>query len=368
MRPFAVFVAALILLTAVARSSGAAAEVLIGVGAPLSGRQAELGAAIRRGAERSVAAINASGGLLGEHLVLAVEDDACESAKGAESAKALTERRPAVVIGHPCAGAATRAAEVYAGERIVFIATGVRNPSLTHPRAGPSVFRLAGRDDRQGEAAADWLARMAPGRRIVIVDDRTKYGRGIAQAAAERLKREGVVPLPGIGIVGGQKDYGAVARSLAGADAEAILIAGFPAEARLILQALRAQGSTVRFLGSDALAAADFQDVSAGDRERVRVLVPWTLPVPASWREDALKAGETEASVPAAALAYAAIEAWAGAVRRANSFAAEAVEAVLGQPTATSALGDISFDENGDARVPSFAPAVWDGTSWDARD
>ena len=150
MRPFADFVAALILLMAVAPWSGAAAEVLIGVGAPLSGRQSELGASIRRGAERSVAAINASGGLLGERLVLAVEDDACESAKGAESAKALAERRPAIVIGHPCAGVATSAAQVYAGQQIVFIATGVRNSSLTQPRAGPSVFRLAGRDDRQG--------------------------------------------------------------------------------------------------------------------------------------------------------------------------------------------------------------------------
>lgn len=360
--------AAVILLLADAPWLGAAAEVVIGVGAPLSGRQAELGAAVRSGAERAIAAINASGGLLGDRLVLAVEDDGCESAKGAESARALAERRPAVVVGHPCGSAASGAAGVYTAGPIVFIAAGARNPGLTQPRAGPGVFRLAGRDDRQGAAAADWLARKAPGGRVGIVDDRTKYGRGIGQATAEAVKRGGIAPLPAIGIVSGQKDYDAVARSLVAANAEAILFAGFPAEAQLILKALRAQGSAAHFLGSDALAAPDFQDVSAGDAERVRVLVPRTPSVADAWREVALKDGGTAASAPAAALAYGAIEAWAGAVKRANSFAPDAVAVALGQSTATSALGDVSFDENGDARVPSFAPAVWGGTSWDVRD
>ena len=70
-----------------------------------------------------------------------------------------------------------------------------------------------------------------------------------------------------------------------------------------------------------------------------------------------------------AALTHGAVEAWAGGVRQANTFESGEVAGALSRITAkTSALGPISFDEKGDARIVSFAPAVWNGTSWEPRD
>ena len=69
-------------------------------------------------------------------------------------------RKPAFVVGHPCSGSAVAAASLYGAAGIVFIAPGVRHPALTAKRAGMTVFRLAGRDDRQGDAAAHWLTRV----------------------------------------------------------------------------------------------------------------------------------------------------------------------------------------------------------------
>jgi branched-chain amino acid transport system substrate-binding protein len=340
---------AVTLLLAAATCGGAGAEVIVAVPAPLSGRHQATGEAVRAGAERAIAAINTGGGLLGERVGIVIEDDGCESAKGAAIAKSLVERRPAAVVGHPCSGAAVAAAPVYAAGNILFIAPGVRHPALTARRGGPTIFRLAGRDDRQGEVAAQWLARVAPNHRISLVHDRTGYARALAEDAARSLKAAGIGNVPTLAIAAGGKDYDAIVRRLAEARAEAVFFAGYPAEARVIVTALRRAGLDTRFLGSDSLATAEFTDVAGGDPERICVLV----------------AREAEIG----ALTHAAVEAWADGVRQANSFEPKDVSAALARTSMqTSALGPIGFDGNGDARIVSFAPAVWNGAGWEPRD
>jgi branched-chain amino acid transport system substrate-binding protein len=150
-------------------------------------------------------------------------------------------------------------------------------------------------------------------------------------------------------IVAGRQDYDAIARRLKDARAEAVLFAGYPAEARVILDGFRREGLDARVLGSDSLATPEFTDTAGANPERLRVLMAHNLDV--------------------AALTHGAVEAWADGVRQANTFEPKEVAGTLSRITAkTSALGPISFDENGDARVVSFAPAVWNGTSWEPRD
>ncbi len=332
-----------------AKPGAAAANVVVAVAAPLSGHHQATGEAVRQGAERAVRALNDAGGLLGEHVDLVFEDDGCDGVKAAEIAKTIVERRPAVVVGHPCSGAAVAAAPLYAAAGIIFIAPGARHPALTEKRAGPMVFRLAGRDDRQGEAAAQWLRRVAPEGRIGLIHDRTLYARAIVEDTARNLKAAGVSPPPTIAIAAGRKEYDVIVRRLKDARAEAVLFAGYPTEARVIVDGLGREGSGTRFLGSDSLATPEFAERAGADQERLHVLLAQSPNIDA--------------------LAQAAVEAWADGVREAKMFDAKEVSAALCRITAkTSVLGPISFEENGDARIPSFAPAAWNGTSWEPRD
>lgn len=348
----------------------AAADVVIAVPAPLAGRHQAMGEAVQRGAERAVRALNDAGGLLGERISLVAEDDACDSAKAATAARVIAERKPAAVIGHPCSGAAVAAAPAYAAAGLLFIAPGVRHPALTDKRAGPTIFRLGGRDDRQGEAAAAWLARMAPYGRIALLQDRTLYSRAIAEDAARALKAAGLQSVLMLPIVSGRKDYEPVARQLEEAGTEALLFAGYPTEALVILDDLRRAGSDARFIGSDSLATAEFSDASAADATRIRVLVPRAPEVNANWLAAEPEDSGGKADMKAlAALTHAAVEAWAHGVREAKSFEGAGVAAALARDAAnTEALGAVGFDEKGDARIISFAPAVWNGASWEPRD
>ena len=64
----------------------------------------------------------------------------------------------------------------------------IDHPQLTAKRAGPTIFRLAGRDDRQGVAAAHLIARDFKGQKVALVQDRTLYARSIFDQAMAELK------------------------------------------------------------------------------------------------------------------------------------------------------------------------------------
>ena len=93
------------------------------------------------------------------------------------------------VIGHVCSGAAIPASKIYedAGILLITVAT---NPKLTD-QGFRTVFRILGRDTRQGTMAADYLAKRWGDQNIAIVHDGGAYGKGVAEAARQRLNELG---------------------------------------------------------------------------------------------------------------------------------------------------------------------------------
>ena len=82
----------------------AAAEILIGVAGPMTGKNAWFGEQMERGAELAVADINAAGGVLGELVRLITADDFC-GPEQAVAAKKLVSDGVSFVAGHFCSGA-----------------------------------------------------------------------------------------------------------------------------------------------------------------------------------------------------------------------------------------------------------------------
>ncbi len=73
--PFAAFLTLSLLAFA---PGGLRAEILIATAGPMKGQYATLGDQLRQGAQLAVSDINAAGGINGETLALAVEDDNCD--------------------------------------------------------------------------------------------------------------------------------------------------------------------------------------------------------------------------------------------------------------------------------------------------
>jgi branched-chain amino acid transport system substrate-binding protein len=340
-------VVALAAAAGLAGISPAHAEGEIAVVGPMTGQYAATGAAMRAALAPSETRDDA----------VMFEDDGCRADTAVATAQRLVAMRVAVVIGHPCSSAAIAAAPVYAAAGIPVISTGARHPDLTDRRAGPLVFRLAGRDDRQGAVAAELLARLANGKPVAILHDRTFAMSTLAAATAVALEANSPQPLPAssarpatqLPFVASELNYDALAAKVAtlapGDGVGAVLFAGYPAEAMVIVKALRAHGVSAPFVGVDALAIPEFGQFLTPGLGQVFVLVS-----PDAGGPDGV-----------AARTAAAIAAW----QQARAASPQNPAAVIGKTMdADAASGRIAFDTKGDAVVPSYVVRTWSAGAW----
>jgi branched-chain amino acid transport system substrate-binding protein len=197
-----------------AASSGVQAEVLIGLASPLTGPMGWAGANNQLGAESAVAGLNAKGGVLGERIELIEVDDFCDPDQALVAAKKLIDAGVALVIGHHhCSHASIPASQVYAESGILMITPFTTNPKLTE-QGFPTVFRMCGRDHRQGQVAGAFLAEHFGNDRIAILHDRTVYGQGLAQEVKKRLHERGIAEILFEGIRLGQVDFSDVVQKM----------------------------------------------------------------------------------------------------------------------------------------------------------
>jgi branched-chain amino acid transport system substrate-binding protein len=357
----AAFLVAILVILGAALAGPASAEIRVGLAAPLSGRMAPVGLAMQRALETAVAEANAAGGVLGQRLVLATEDDGCGGATAQGAASALLSDKPALVVGHPCSGAAIAALPLYRTAGVLLIAVGARHPDVTRSGASALVLRLAGRDDRQGAAAARWLLARAPARRIAVLHDRTGYASRLADDAVAALKAAGVETVSVLPIVAGKPDYEATVLRLKEERAEAVFFAGYPQEAAIVVSALAALGLDIPVLGSDTLATPELARSADQLKARIEVLLP-AEPAPAGRGPVPL---EQDGATAAGARARGAFEAWLAKAGQLGSLDGAALaQALKGTPVRTPALGEISFDQNGDLDAPGFAAASARGDGW----
>ncbi len=327
-------------------------EITISVASTSEALGAAHGREIVEGAEEAIAAINASGGLLGRRLAIAVADDGCSRLGGEALAEQISGAKPALVLGHPCARASVAAAAVYGKEGLLYIATATRHPELTEKRAGPTIFRLAGRDDQQGESAAAMLAQDFKDEPVALVQDRTKYARALFDKASAYLKKtSGKAPITAT-IIGGDKEYKATVSKTK--QAAAVFFSGFPIEAGFVHAALQRAGSKARFIGSDTLATDEFASTFGRNAQGVRVLA---VPGPD------IDAGRFKA-LSGRERSKAAVFVFAEAVRRTGSVDAGKVAEVIEREEFSSDLGVVRFDAKGDAVIPAFAVLEWSGSEW----
>jgi len=357
----------LAMLVAGAFAPAATAKVLIGVTGPTNGPYAGVGKDVRRAAQHAAEHINAEGGIGGEPVEIIERDDNCAAKESEKAARALVAQGVALVVGHPCAAAAVAAAKVYAQAGIVFIAPATRNAALTEPRAGPMIFRLDGRDDRQGTEAGAYIARNFTAEPVAIVHDGSRFAKELAGKATAALKAAGASSVLTAAVVGGQKDYTALIGKLRTAKTQAIYFTGYAIEGGQLLRQMRSAGLDATFLGSDALTTDPFAETARDAAEGAKALLAHDASdgVAAATLKDKIAAQPVTGGLVSA---YAAIEAWAAAARQVHSTTGQAVGEVLAHGSFETALGRVSFDDKGDADLPSYDVVTWRAGAWRRED
>lgn len=337
----------------------ALADIRIAAAGPVTGQLASLGEQMLAGARQAVSDLNEAGGVLGEKLELVLGDDQCDPKQAVSVANNLAGRRVALVVGHICSGSTLPAAAVYEQENILMISPAATTPDLTE-QGNRLIFRVCGRDDRQGFVAGEFLAERYPGKRIAILHDKSAYGKGIADAARDTLHRKGMKETLYDAFTAGEKDYTALVSRLKQADIEAVFIGGYHTETGLILRQMRAQGMHAAAVGGDTLVVREFWSVAGEAGENTAftfVSDPRRNPEAAEVLSRFAAQGRSAEGY--VLYTYAAVEVWAEAAKRAGSTEADKVAAMMHGQSFETVIGRLTFDAKGDVDLPSFTVYRW---------
>ncbi len=350
----AIAVAALVLA-----SCGKEDEIVIGVAGPMTGSEASIGEQMRKGAEKAVADINAAGGVLGKKVRLVEGDDVCDPKQAVSVANDFVSKGAVFVAGHYCSGASIPASDVYASAGIVQISPASTNPQFTE-RGLKNVFRVCGRDDAQGPTAADYIAAKFPGKKVAVVDDKSTYGKGLADQFRAALEAKGVTPVLVESITARETDYSALVTKLRQSGAEIVYFGGYKTEAGLIVRQMRGAGVQATLVGGDALVTEEFWTIT-GDAGAGTLMTFGPDPRLLPQNEALVKAFRDEKYEPEAytLYTYASVQAWAQAAAKAGDTKAEAVSDALRAGSFETALGTIDFDDKGDNSAPGYVFYVW---------
>lgn len=341
----------------------------IAVVGPVTGQYASFGTQMTNGADLAVADINAAGGVLGKTLKLQVGDDACDPKQAVAIANQMAGDDVALVAGHFCSGSSIPASNVYGESDVVMISPASTNPALTDQRAGPNIYRVIGRDDKQGGVAGAYLAENFGDKNIAIIDDKTAYGKGLADEVKKALNAAGVQEVLNESYTAGEKDYSALVSKLKQADVDALFIGGYHTESGLILRQMRDQGMDTVLMSGDALVTQEFWSITGPAGEGTLMTFspdprksPAAAEVVARFKE---KGVEPEGYV---LYTYAAIQAWKQAAEKAGTTDTAAVLKALNENEFDTVIGKFRFDEKGDPSLPPYAVYRWSDGSYEQID
>jgi branched-chain amino acid transport system substrate-binding protein len=335
----------------------ARAEIKIATAGPMTGAYAWFGEQYQRGAELAVADLNAKGGVLGEHVELIVGDDFCDPDQAVTLARKLVSDQVVFVAGHWCSHASIPASKVYEKAHILMIAPGAINSKLTE-EGGPSVFRVCGRDDRQGVEVADYLAEHWAGKKIALLDDGTIFGSGLANAARHRLRERGIALALDEAYSPGEAEYSSLVSKLQTAGIDVLFVGGYHRDTGLIFRQAHDRGYGLQLIANSAMATEDFPMIAGPGLEHTLMIAaadtrknPEAAEVVARFRAEGYEP-------PGFTLyAYAAVQVWAQAVAAAGSLGFDAVTEIMHRRQFDTVLGKIGFDQKGD--VTGFEPWQW---------
>ncbi|MBI2719288.1 MAG: branched-chain amino acid ABC transporter substrate-binding protein [Rhizobiales bacterium] len=347
-------------LAAALSVSAAWAEIKIGVAGPITGQYASFGEQLKRGAEMAVKDLNAAGGVNGEKLTLEVGDDACDPKQAVAVANQMVSKGIKFMAGHFCSGSSIPASAVYAEEGIVQITPASTNPKFTEQGLW-NTNRVVGRDDAQGLVAGNFLAKTFKGKKIAILDDKSPYGKGLADETRKALNAAGVKETMNESYTAGEKDYTALVSKMKDAGIDAVYVGGYHTEGGLILRQMREQGMTAQMISGDAFNTAEFWTIAGPAGEgMIFTFAPEPRNIPAAKAVVEEFKAENYDPEGYTLYAYAAIQAWAQAATATKGTDGKAISKWLrAGNTLKTVLGDISLNEKGDIKDAKYVWYKW---------
>jgi branched-chain amino acid transport system substrate-binding protein len=242
--------------------------VKLGFASPLTGPQAHYGKDNLNGARLAIEELNSRQPRIGARAVkfeLEVGDDQADPRTGTIVAQQLVDARIRGMIGHFNSGVTIPASRIYhdAGVPQLSVSTNVK-----YTRQGyRTAFRLMADDDKQGEALGRYAVTRLGLKRLAVIDDRTAYGQGLADAFAAAVKAAGGEVAKREYTSDKDFDFRAILTLLRAVSPQAIFFAGYDAQAGPMARQMRELGIKAPLLGGETMNTAKFLELAGAAAE-----------------------------------------------------------------------------------------------------
>ncbi|MCP8969145.1 branched-chain amino acid ABC transporter substrate-binding protein [Ectobacillus ponti] len=245
-------------------SSEAGKVIKIATQSPLSGGSATVGESIKLGAQFALEEQKAEFKKLGFDLQLVPYDDQGDPKKGVANAQLIGADKSILgVIGHYNSGVAIPSSEIYEKYSVAMVSPANTANDVTD-RKLKTVNRIVARDDLQGPAGADYAAKELKVKSVFIVQDKTAYGTGIAEAFKKEAEKQGVQVVGFEGITIGEKDFNGVINQVLSKKPDMVYFGGLYTEGGLLIKQARQKGITIPIMGGDGMDSSTLVEIAGG--------------------------------------------------------------------------------------------------------
>lgn len=335
----------------------ARADILVGVGAPITGPIAAHGEYQKIGAQLAAEAINAQGGVLGEKIKLDVQDDACEPKQAVNVANKFATEKAKLVIGHMCSGSTMPASMIYAESRIIMIDPLAMLEEITS-RKLPGIFRVSVANGKTGEITANEIVKRFKPKRVVIVAEKRAITQELAVKTKARLSALGITDMPELIYNPGERDFRVMVQRLNEMKPDVVFMAAYTLEGGSLVRQAREYKLNIPFVGYATISAADFANVVGANENNVF----YTDYAPTNEMAANLTKIMDQKKIPHDSViyqSYAALQIYAEAVRRAGGADYDKVLKEMRSGSFDTVVGKIEFDGKGDVKNPQLKFFQW---------
>jgi branched-chain amino acid transport system substrate-binding protein len=240
--------------------------VKIGHVGPTSGSIAHLGKDNEMGARMAIDDLNAKGVTIGGKKVkfeLLTEDDGADPKQGTAAAQKLVDSKVQGVIGHLNSGTSIPASKIYSDAGIPQISPSATNPKFTR-QGYKTTFRVVADDVHLGGTLGKYAVKEMKGKNIVVIDDRTAYGQGVADEFEKGVKAAGGKTVGREFTNDKATDFTAILTSLKAKNPDVVFFGGMDAVAGPMLRQMKQLGINAKFMGGDGICSGELPKLAAG--------------------------------------------------------------------------------------------------------
>jgi branched-chain amino acid transport system substrate-binding protein len=227
-------------------ASGCGDGVKLGFFGALTGDNAALGINIRNGVDLALRQYSATNPQCKVTLA-PFDSQGSESVAPGLAQQAINDQKVVAIVGPAFSGESKAADPLFNEAGLPIVTPSATNPALAEN--GWSIFhRAVGNDNSQGPAAAAYIKNNLKAAKVAVIDDKTEYGKGIADIVRQQL---GSAVVFNDSVPQQTQDYSSSVTGVKNSGATVLFYGGYYADGGRLLKQLRDNSVSATFLTDD---------------------------------------------------------------------------------------------------------------------